>query len=256
MRAAREPLCPRCGSATYERVSETESRCSECGLGRASVPLRVELDGRSEVGATSHEDEPDVIVEAQRRMTGTFADASFSPCGLDERWKGTRWFGGSGSSDGVVTSLELAHGDDPWDEASPQVRVEVRLPRRVFERNEPNVEIERAVLAREQVSRFWMATGMLDPEVRAAAFSTGAGQGDRMAPWADAEIAIDRTSVAFRRLGDDRYWLAQAPYGRLLVGIESQGWPVESTGLVTIEDLAPYIEGSDLIAARGRRRFG
>lgn len=97
---------------------------------------------------------------------------------------------------------------------------------------------------------------MLDPEARAAAFSTGAGQGEWMAPWADAEIAIDGTSVAFRRLGDDRYWPAQAPHGRLPVGIESQGWPVDSTGLVTIEDLAPYIDGSDLIAARGRRRFG
>ena len=109
-------------------------------------------------------------------------------------------------------------------------------------------------MAREQVSRFWLATGTLDPEVRAAAFPIGAVQGDSMAPWADAEI--DATSVAFRRLGDDRYWLAQAPRGRLIVSIESRGWPVESTGLVTIEDLALYIEGSDLIAARGRRRFG
>jgi hypothetical protein len=112
-----------------------------------------------------------------------------------------------------------------------------------------------AELACEQVSRFWMATGTLDPEVRAAAFPIGAVPGDSMAPWADAEIAIDATSVAFRRLGDGRYWLAQAPHGRLIVSIESRGWPVESTGLVTIEDLAPYIEGSDLIAARGRRRF-
>jgi ribosomal protein L37E len=256
MRADREPLCPRCGSAIYERVSETESRCSECGLGRTSVPLHVEHHERSRVGATSHEDEADVFVEVRQRMTGAFADASFSPCGLDARWKGTRWFGGSGSSDGVVTSLELAHGEDPWDEASTQVRVEVRLPRRVFDDDEANVEIERADLAREHVSRFWMATGTLDPDVRAAAFPTEAVQGEWMAPWADAEIAIDGTSVAFRRLGDDGYWLAQAPHGRLLVGIESRGWPVESTGLVTMEDLAPYIEGSDLIAARGRRRFG
>jgi hypothetical protein len=77
-----------------------------------------------------------------------------------------------------------------------------------------------------------------------------------MAPWDDAEIAIDGTAVAFRRLGDNRYWLAQASHGRLLVAIESRGWPVESTGLVRIEDLARYIEGSKLIAARGRRRFG
>jgi len=256
MRANREPLCPRCGSATYQRVSETESMCSECGLGRTSVPLRIEHHARAEAGATSHEDESDVFAEHRQRIIGPFADASFSPCGLDGRWTGTRWFGGSGSSDGVVTSLELAHGEDPWDEASTQVRVEVRLPRRVFEDDEADVEIERADLAREQVSRFWMATGTLDPEVRAAAFPTGAVQGDSMAPWAEAEIAIDGTSVAFRCLADDGYWLAQAPHGRLLVGIESRGWPVELTGLVTIEDLAPYVEGSDLIAARGRRRFG
>lgn len=256
MSADREPLCPRCGSPIYERVSETESRCSDCGLGRTSVPLRVEHHGRPEVGAAPHEDEPKVLSEVRQRMTGAFADASFSPCGLDARWKGTRWFGGNGSSDGVVTSLELAHGEDPWDEAAAQVRVEVRLPRSVSKGDETNVEIERALLAREQVSCFWMATGALDPEVRTAAFRTGAVQGQSMAPWVNAEIVIDGTAVAFRRLGDDRYWLAQAPYGRLLVAIESRAWPVESTGLVTIEDLAPYIEGSDLIAARGRRRFG
>jgi len=256
MSADREPLCPRCGSAIYERVNETESRCSECGLGRTSVPLRVEQPGPSEVGETSTEDEPEVLVEARRRMSGAFADASFSPCGLDARWKGTRWFGGNGSSNGLVTSLELAHGEGPWDEAATEVRVEVRLPRSLSKGDETNVEIERALLAREQVSRLWMATGVLDPEVRAAAFSTGGVLGESMAPWADAEIPIDETAVAFRRLGDDRYWLAQASHGRLVVAIESRAWPVESTGLVTIEDLAPYIEGSDLIAARGRRRFG
>ena len=52
--------------------------------------------------------------------------------------------------------------------------MEVRLPRTVSKGDETNVEIERAFLAREQVSPFWMATGALDPEVRAAAFSTGA----------------------------------------------------------------------------------
>lgn len=119
-------------------------------------------------------------------MTGAFADAPFSPCGLDARWKGARWFGGFGGSDGAVTSLQLAHGDDPWDEVSTQVRVEVRLPRRVVEDDEANVEIERAGLAREQVSSLWMATGTLDPEVRAAAFPIGAVQGDSMEPWADA----------------------------------------------------------------------
>jgi hypothetical protein len=189
-------------------------------------------------------------------MHGSFADASFSPYGLDARWEGTRWLGGNGSSDGVVTSLELAHGEEPWDDASTQVRVEVRVQRRVFEHDAPNAGIASALLAREQVSRFWMATGTLDPQVRAAAFPTRAGRGEFTAPWADAEIAIDGASVAFRRLGDDGYWLAHAPHGRLLVGIEARVWPVESTGLVTIEDLAPYIEGSSLIAARGRRRFG
>lgn len=133
--------------------------CSECGLGRTSVPLQVELHAQSEPGATSPEDEPHALVEVRKRMHDAFADASFSPCGLDARWAGTRWFGGSGRADGVVTSLELAHGEDPWDEESMQVRVEVRLPRRVFEDDAANVEIERADLAREQVSRFWMTTG-------------------------------------------------------------------------------------------------
>ena len=189
-------------------------------------------------------------------MHDSFADASFSPYGLDARWEGARWLGGNASSDGVVTSLELAHGEEPWDDASAQVGVEVRVQRSTFGDGAPNAGIESALLAREQDSRFWIATGTLDPQVRAAAFPTGAGRGEFTAPWADLEIAIDGEPVAFRRLGDDGYWLAKAPYGRLLVGIEARGWPVESTGLVTIEDLAPYIEGSYLIAARGRRRFG
>jgi hypothetical protein len=215
----------------------------------------MEQQRASEAGADFDDDEADALAEVRQRTRGAFADASFSPCGLDARWAGTRWFGGSGTSDGDVTRLELAHGEDPWDEASTQVRVEVRLPRPVLENDATNVEIELAGLTREQVSRFWMVTGTLDPEVRAAAFPTGAEHGEFTAPWADVEITIDGTALTFRRLGDNGYWLAQALYGRVLIGIESRAWPVASTGLVTIEDLTPYIEGSKLVAARGRRRF-
>jgi hypothetical protein len=110
--------------------------------------------------------------------------------------------------------------------------------------------LDRAGLPGTRTSQpFLDGNGTLEPDVRAAAFSTGAVQGEFTAPWADAEITIDGTSVGLRRLGDDGYWLAQARHGRLLVGIESRGWPVESIGLVTIEDLTPYIKGFNRIAA-------
>ena len=189
--------------------------------------LRVEHPGPSEVDDASTEDEPEVLVEARRRMSGAFADASFSPCGLDARWKGTRWFGSNGSSNGLVTSLELAHGEDPWDEATPQVRVGVRLPRSRSKGDDTNVEIEAPSSARKKSAVSGWRPGRSIRKSAPAAFSDGAVLGETMAPWADAEIPIDETTVAFRRLGDDRYWLAQASHGRLLVAIESRAWPVE-----------------------------
>src|SRR5262249_47022451 len=103
MGGGREPLCPRCGAATYERGSERESRCSECGLGRTSVPLRMEHRSPSEPSTALGDDKPDALAEVRQRTRAVFADASFLPCGLDTRWVGTRWFGGSGTSNGDVT---------------------------------------------------------------------------------------------------------------------------------------------------------
>jgi hypothetical protein len=190
----------------------------------------MELRSPSEPSTALGDDEPDALAEVRQRTRAAFADAAFLPCGLDTQWVGTRWFGGSGTSNGDVTRLELAHGEDPWDESSTQVRLEVRLPRRVFENELTNVEIEQSGLTRELVSRFWMETGKLDPEVRAAAFPTGTEHGAFTAPWAEAEIAIDGESLTFRRLGDDAYWLAHALHGRLLVGIESRKWPPRIDG--------------------------
>jgi hypothetical protein len=187
-------------------------------------------------------------------MQPAFADA-FSPYGLDDRWHGTRWLGGTGSSDKEITRLELAHGEDPWDEQAPQVRVQTLVPRKVVPDNATSIAIELDALTREQVNRFWMATGTLPDDVRRAAFPPGRDPGDATAPCYDTDIPIDGETVTFRKLGGERYWVAHARHAEVLIGIEAQAWSSALTGLVTIDDLALYLEGSQVIADRGRRRF-
>jgi hypothetical protein len=111
-------------------------------------------------------------------MQHGFADASFSPYGLDDRWQGTRWVGGTGSSDNEITRLELAHGENPWDEDSTQVRIQALLPRKVSPDHATNIAIEFDSLTRQQVNCFWMATGTLPEDVRRAAFQPGGEPGD------------------------------------------------------------------------------
>jgi hypothetical protein len=188
-------------------------------------------------------------------MRGAFADASFAPYGLDDRWQGTRWLGGTGSSDNEITRLELAHGENPWDEESSQVRVQALLLRAVSLDDATNIAINFDSLTRQQVNGFWMATGTLPDDVRRAAFASGRDPGDATAPWDDSDIPVDGETVTFRRLGGERYWVAQARHAEVMIGIEAQAWSPALTGLVTIDDLAPYLAGARLIAERGRRGF-
>jgi len=192
------------------------------------------------------------ILDIAAHMQGAFADASFSPYGLDDRWQGTRWLGGTGSSDNEITRLELAHGENPWDQESSQVRVQALLPPTVSLDAATNVAVEFDSLTREQVNRFWMAPGTLPDDVRRAAFPPGRDPGDATAPWDDTEIPVDGEAVTFRKLGGERYWVAQARHAEVIIGIEAQAWSPALTGLVTIDDLAPYLAGSQLIAERGR----
>jgi hypothetical protein len=189
-------------------------------------------------------------------MRGRFERAAFPGYGLDDRWPGTRWFGGSGSSGDEIDRLELAHGENPWDEEDAQVRVEKIRPRKVLDDQTQNIAVELDIFTRQQVNLFWMSTGTLPEEVRRAAFEPGQMPRDPTAPWVDARIPVDGAAEPFRVLACDDYWIAQACHNGMLVGIEARAWPLDQTGLVTIDDLSPYHVGSAVIAERGRSRFG
>jgi len=256
MRVRREPLCPQCGGSTYEQLDAHHSRCSDCGLGRTTQPLILQSSPASPPASATDAQPRAHMPDIAGRMQRGFASASFPAYGLDDRWQGTRWFGGVGSSGDEIYRLELAHGENPWDEESTQVRVEAVLPRKVFEDDNQNIAIEVDSFTRQQVNKFWMSTGTLPDEVRRAAFATDAEAGDPTAPWEEVHLPIDGAAVGFRLLGRDDYWVAQARLSGILLGIESQAWPLEQAGLVVIDDLSPYIAGSEIIAARGRKWFG
>jgi hypothetical protein len=225
----------------------------ECGLGRTSSPLRSYSALSTE--PPSHAELRRRDEAARQRAIGTegvFTSASFSPLGLDERWMGLRWFGGHGSSNGRVNRLELAHSDNPWDMTSAQVRVEAFPVERLL--GDPAQDRALAVysLAREQLQHFWHETGTLPEDVRHAVFPTDRRVEDPTAPWADARLSVDGAEVAFRVLATDDYWVAQARRGDLLLGIQARRWPPDVTGLVTIDNLQPYADGSRAIATLQR----
>jgi hypothetical protein len=244
------PLCSQCGNSQWERVSDTEIRCSECGLGANVARLATAPRNASESGSSSPELE-EILRLRQAGPRAAFARAAFRPFGLDDRWRGLRWFGGAGSSKDLVYRLELAHGDAPWDPASQQVRVLTLVPSHIgLDGTRQTIAAARALLAQEQAQSFWHHTGQLPAEVRRAAFPLDAGVVDPTAPWADRELTIDAAAVTFRVLLVGDFWVGQAQHGDVMVGIESRGWPPDTTGLVTVDELDPYETGSQEIQAR------
>src|SRR5258707_11821981 len=102
----REPLCPRCGSSNYERLSDRESRCAECGLGRSHGTLMAVAAAPAQ--PPSPEMEARIRAQAEQRAAEServFASAGFAPYALDEQWTGLRWVGGHGASNGNVDRL-------------------------------------------------------------------------------------------------------------------------------------------------------
>jgi len=177
-----------------------------------------------------------------------FGEASFQPFGLDDQWTGLRSIGGSGTSDGAISSLTLTHGD-PYDETGPLVRVTTVSHRHVH--GDPAVDraIERSLLVRQLVGFMWRTTGNIDPEVRAAAFDPGRTPPDPTAPWEPVTIPIDGDPTGGHLLEQDNAWVALTERDGLLVAIEGQRWPRASLGLRTVDPdaLQEYVQGSALI---------
>ena len=243
----REPLCPRCGSSDYTQISETQSRCTECGLGRTTQPLRAQVASPPDQAALQRAQATRHLDEIHAKTLRSFTDATFPFYGLDQQWQGRRWIAGAGSSNGLVHHLTLGHGDTPWDLTQPQLRVQTRKPRPVF-RDDPRQDLARECIAltREQVGKLWYDTGSLPPNIRAAAFDQSPVPSDPTGPWGRVGLTIDATTVAFRTLNRDETSFAQAEHLGLLLGIESQAWPLNDTRLttITLADLRAYEQGS------------
>jgi hypothetical protein len=163
------------------------------------------------------------------RSLEIFASASFAPHGLDDQWTGKRWIGGHGESNGVPSSLTLAHGNDPRDRSAPQVRVETRT----------GAGARLYVSPRLVLQKLWHHEGQIDPVLRDAAFrQNDLAAFDRACDHAD--ITVDRTPARFQVVSAGATWLANAVVDDQLLEIEARHWPIERTALVTVHDITPY----------------
>jgi hypothetical protein len=241
-------LCNLCGSPLVpEIVAPGRGRCVECGHGFTFTTLTATAPPR-----TSSADRRLMAAEDRgrtRRTREAFELAPFEPHALDERWKGLRWIGGWGGSDSETSHLELGHGDDPFDPELPQVRVGTHAAAddnaRAFVWGD---------LAQQHVNARWSATGVLEDELRRAAYPREFTGRDPTEPWSAVEIAIDGRAVQFRVLTARHSWYAQAHHGDVVVAITAGRWPVERTGLVSIFDVSEYFAGAEAMRRRAQER--
>jgi hypothetical protein len=225
-------------------VSEGQLRCTECGHGSSYTTLTA-LAAPVELTPEAVRVRDETARERAAGAMSGFAGASFSPLGLDDRWLGLRWFGGWSSSHDQVDSLELAFADHPTDENEPTVRVTTHGPG-------AEAHIVRWMEARHLVEYVWRETDVLSDDVRRAAFDRSRIDG-ALEPWEPIEFAIDRQPAPFRVLEQDDVWVALGRWRSQVVAIRARRWPAQDTGLVTVEDFAPYAEGHVEII---RRRSG
>jgi hypothetical protein len=238
-------LCPRCGSPHREIVGHGETRCSECGLGATSSSA---ISSVSAAAALTHDqiaERTRWLLAKRQRDFRELASASFFGHGLDSRWRGLRWLGGWGGSDGVVTHIQLAHGDIIGNPAATQIRIDTRPLSR-----EESAELVWYQTAQHHVQELWRRTGKLSDDVRRVAFRLEPAIDDPTAPWAEVLLPVDEKPVAFRTLSEGDFWVAQARHGETVISIEAVAWPIESTGVITIRDLTEYESGSQAIESR------
>jgi hypothetical protein len=185
--------------------------------------------------------------QARERAEGAmsvFSGAPFRPLGLDGRWLGLRWFGGWSTSHDRVTSLELAFSDEPRDENALNVRVTTHGP-------DADAHIVRWTEARHLVEHVWRATNVLSDDVRRATFTDAPI--DPLEPWDSIEIAIDGEPSPFRLLEHDDVWVGLGSSRGQIVALRAKRWPAPRTGLVTVDDFAPYAAGHNEMLRRFSR---
>jgi hypothetical protein len=158
---------------------------------------------------------------------------TFPIYGLDARWTGRRWAGGWGSSAGKVDRIDLAHGD-AYDEAAPLVRIET-----LTLEHDP-VGMQETTAAQTLAQHLWLEGG--DHDAVRPTFSSP----DPTASWGELTLTVDGRRSAFRFLTGGSSWVALGRVGDGIVAVEARHIDPADVGLVTVEDVEPYLADDGL----------
>jgi hypothetical protein len=248
-------MCHRCGGTEREEIDDSHARCAECGEELSFSRLVLMSDDDTARTPQEQAQLDRLVAEMRRRPDERFEARPFPVYGLDDRWTGLRFIGGSGSSDGETTLLGLAHGD-PVDPDAPHVRVDTSRPQRIGRTTRREPRLDRMFLAKNLAGHLWRETGVLRDDVRAAAFALDEGSPfsvDPVGPWDRVTLPVDGVAVVFRVLVEGDHWVAVGEVDGRFVAITARHWPTIETVLVAIEDFAPYYEGSAALPGIMRR---
>jgi hypothetical protein len=226
-------LCSRCGAITEPAAPDPDGRgggtCPDCGLGYSTVitsvfsqepvgPVRPWSDRRR------HSDDEHRVRQADILLRRTFPIFR-----LDQRWDGLRWAGGWGTSGDETTHIGLAHGD-PYDPDEVLVRIDTwPLAGAMAAMTVAN--------AAQGLAEYLWDEGAATHDVVRPTWTSD----DPTETWHPLELSVDRAAVAFRTLGSGVLWVALAQIGHTLVAIEARHIEPDDVGLVTIEDVDPYM---------------
>ena len=168
--------------------------------------------------------------EAHRsRQVDIIRGRTFPIHGLDDRWTGSRWVGGWGTSNDEVNEIGLAHGD-PFDEGAPLVRITT------WRLSPPTEPLTVANAAQGLAHYLWDEAGAPHELIRPAYTSD-----DPTEAWSDLDLPVDGSPAAFRSLAHGAHWVALARTKGILVGIEARHIDPGDVGLVTVRDLEAYL---------------
>lgn len=150
--------------------------------------------------------------------------------GLDASFEGRRWVGGHGAANGVLSEVELAHGD-ALVEGAPLVRVRTRRP-------DPGAPRELAAgdAARDLSTRLWHEGSAEHRAVRAAFVDD-----DPLGSWDDVAVPVSGEPVAFKRLAAGAAWVALGHVGAQLVSLFARHVPLERVRLERVADVDAYL---------------
>jgi hypothetical protein len=215
-----------------EDGGRAERACPECGLGFTSSVLR--FRPRSALGRwwARRRGQHQVRSHAAERAD-ILRRRTFAIYGLDARWEGRRWAGGWGSSAGKVDRIDLAHGD-AYDENAPLVRIET-----LTLEHDPG-GMQEATAAQGLAQHLWLEGG--DHDAVRPTFTSP----DPTESWGDLALMVDGQRRAFRFLAAGSSWVALGRVGDRLVAVEARHLDPAGVGLVTIDDVEPYLADDGL----------